>query len=436
MPYTPAKFLPISLSITGTNANWPSDGSAYAGFPWRFNAILSITAQAHDDPNTSPAFFYDGTDVVVGDWIFTSSDGFMMKIHSISSQTFNSVHCVLEDVDQANIYSDSTQSQNAASPNGNGYLFSVNSAGYPIISPVPSTLVTSVTPQFYANIVSRFFKDIISDYKVHQVAHGFTVGKAIYLQSSGAYALADANNPATSTVIGIVSNVLVGPDDFSYTPVGPVLTTTMPSSTPGLIAYLSDATAGGLVTTPPVANIRKMFIIINGTTGVYLGGQEHSTGSGNGILSYLAQLGGGGGTGPLWVEATGTGVTYSKSAGNFTIMIPTGVELTSAKVNLQSSDTATLDSVPNALNLIIQYLDGSRNTTTDDVNYPTVTFVDESVISLGGTQPTQSTPYQFKPLGNSLSTQLIDISTPGGVGQATYRVQQLNFTFFTLILNF
>lgn len=270
--YTPAKFLPISLTITGTNANWANDGSAYAGFPWRFNAILSITAQAHDDPNTSPSFFYDGTNVTVGDWIFTSGDGFLMQIRSISSQSFNSVHCVIEDVEQANIYNDATQSQNAASPNGTGYLFSVDGDGYPVISPVPGTLATSIPAQFYANVLTRFYKDkFVGDYRVHQVAHGFTAGKIIYLQSSGVYALANANAAGTANPIGIVTDVSVGPDDFRYRPIGPVVNATMPAGNPGDFVYLSGTTSGALTTTAPAQNIRPMFVRIDGTHGAYIG---------------------------------------------------------------------------------------------------------------------------------------------------------------------
>lgn len=434
--YKPAKFIEINQLNLGPVANWPADGSTYAGFPYQFHVHLNVTAQPQDNPNYNNGF-YDGSSINVGDWVFTSGDGFMVKIISIASQNPSFVDCIVEDVDQANTYTDASQSQQAIGNDGPGYLFEVIN-GFPVVAPIPTSLAVALPPYFTSNLLSRFFKDrTATEVEVSQVAHGFTVGQAIYLQTSGAYALAEANSPTTANVIGVVTNIDVSPDKFMYRPVGPIVFLPMPSGNPGAYVYLSDTTPGGLTTTAPTSNVSKLFIKINSTSGIYIGGQPSTSSSGGGILTYSAPLSGGGGLNKIFVNATGLGITYDQpSAGQFNINIASGVILDSAKISLALADTATLSGVPFALDLKIRYLDGSHNTNTDNTTYPTISFIDKSVLSIGGTQPTLSTPFLYKPLGNSISVAPYSIANNAGVGEAIYRIQQLNFDFCELVLNF
>lgn len=442
MAYTPAKLIQINMTNLGANATYDYDdgtGDPWIGFPYRWNVNLAISTQQHSNHTTSPTpFFYDGLNVNIGDYICTSGDGIVVKIISITSQSSSAVECVVEDVDRSNLFQDPTQTGTGIGPDGEGYLFEVID-GMPILFPIPLTLAGSLTPYFASNILSKFLKDKTpTNITVDQIAHGFTVGQAIYLQSDGSYALANASSLSTAEVIGYVTEVGVpGPDRFKYRPIGPYIRIPMPAGNPGDVVYLSDSSSGELTTTEPSSNSIKLFIKIDANSGIIINRRDTVTTPGSGLLTYYAEAVGGGSNGPLLVTATGLNVEYSKpAAGSFIIHVPVGIELSSAKINLAQADTATLNSVPFALDITVRYLDGSRNTDIDTVNCPTVSIIDKSVIALGGSQPTLSTPFLYKPLGNSISVQVHNIQNNAGVGEATFRVQQLNFDYCTLVLNF
>ena len=82
---------------------------------------------------------------------------------------------------------------------------------------------------------------------VHQVAHGFTQGQAIYSTGS-AWALAESNS---SNTLGIALVSYVGVDNF-YAVFGGTLTG-LSALTAGQYYYISDATPGALTATEPTA---------------------------------------------------------------------------------------------------------------------------------------------------------------------------------------
>ena len=155
---TPIKLL--RASIDGVSVKSTATIGGVAGVPYQWNATLTVVAQAHSDPTSTPvANYYIGSNVVVGDWITSDASGKALKIASIASQTDTSVVCVLEDVDNSNALSDETGNLDGMIPNGVGigaYIFSVKN-NVPILGNIPASLPGNLAGSDFANnIQSRF----------------------------------------------------------------------------------------------------------------------------------------------------------------------------------------------------------------------------------------------------------------------------------------
>jgi hypothetical protein len=250
---------------------------------------LSVpTSQTHSSQQTREPYFYNGRDINVGDYIFDTGNGAILKIYSISFKDETTVTCVVEDFDRVNIFQNPDQDGSGKIPDGDGYVFEVHD-GLPILFPVPDSLVGLVSQNFASNIISRFFyrKDyaLIS---VDQTAHGLSIGDAIYLDATG-YHKAQSNSPSTSEVIGYVTEVgyqasqtvpPLTPDRFRYRSIGPMVILgagIIPAGNPGIPIYLSDSVAGGLTTAKP-ANPVKVFIKIDSTTAILTNGGQGEMG--------------------------------------------------------------------------------------------------------------------------------------------------------------
>lgn len=97
--------------------------------------------------------------------------------------------------------------------------------------------------------------------KYTQVAHGFSVGDAVYISGTNTFALAQADAIGTSYVVGIVSQV-VDPDIFVLTHSG-YLNAGVPAVAAGTVMYLSETTAGALTSTPPSApDIERPVLVV------------------------------------------------------------------------------------------------------------------------------------------------------------------------------
>lgn len=102
---------------------------------------------------------------------------------------------------------------------------------------------------------------------VTQVAHGFSVGQAIYFDGAN-YALAQADNTLTAEVIGVVQNV-IDVDTFIYITVGEL--EGLAGLTPGNVGWLSETTPGLVTETIPVnpGDITKpIWIAISATNAI------------------------------------------------------------------------------------------------------------------------------------------------------------------------
>ncbi len=103
---------------------------------------------------------------------------------------------------------------------------------------------------------------------ITQNSHGFSVGEALYLNST-VYTLAMADNTVTAEVVGVCSAV-IDANTFALTTVGKI--TGLSGLTPGEVGWLSDATPGlvteTIVTT--IGNITKPIWIADTTTSAYI----------------------------------------------------------------------------------------------------------------------------------------------------------------------
>lgn len=120
-------------------------------------------------------------------------------------------------------------------------------------------------------------------YKHLQVAHGFSVGDVIYVSADGTFALAQADNIATSYVAGFVIEV-PNANTFRYVTHGTV-TVGVPAFAGGTIMYLSETTAGALTDVAPTSPdiVRPVMMVVdNGSQGiVFLSLVDSSASSGS-----------------------------------------------------------------------------------------------------------------------------------------------------------
>lgn len=220
---TPIKFL--RSSIGGVSVKSTATIGGVAGVPYQWNATLTVVAQAHSDPTSTPvANYYTGRNVVVGDWITSDPFGKALKVASITSQTDTQVVCVLQDVDYANALSDETGNLDGMIPNGAGigaYIFSVKNS-VPLLGNIPASLPGNLAgSDFVNNIQSRFAASAtvgISDTTgkldasiLPTVAVGGAPG-AVKLAADGAFSVDASGNlklTPTGVAAGKVGNVTV-----------------------------------------------------------------------------------------------------------------------------------------------------------------------------------------------------------------------------------
>lgn len=156
MPNFPPRILSFVMTNTVPSAFWDAD-EIWSGYPYQWTTTLNIVAQPHGSPETPTPYYYDGNDVVVGDYILTSGRGRILKIVAISAKTAGAVSCTLEDENRTNILIDSDQLGNGGIPDGEGLLFTVEN-GWPILHPLPDALAGSLPPYFAVDVIARFMR--------------------------------------------------------------------------------------------------------------------------------------------------------------------------------------------------------------------------------------------------------------------------------------
>lgn len=135
-------------------------GDSWVGMPREWSATIDINPQLHSDDTTLPnPMYYTGLNVVVGDYLVTTSKGFILRVKQVISQTDNVVECILEDEDGSNLLQNPAQSGEGGIPEGDGFIFAVKN-GFPLLRPLPDGLPASFSPWFAVDLFSRFFQKL------------------------------------------------------------------------------------------------------------------------------------------------------------------------------------------------------------------------------------------------------------------------------------
>ena len=154
-------------------------------FVYTYDATLDVTAQLHSGTTGNTPAQYDGSDINVGDYVATTSQGRVLKISEIKSAGPTRIECILIDEDQVNAAVDSTQYGESAIDADDGILFELRE-GRPYLFPLPDILPGGLTEEFAIQIASRFnFTGKEKNINVEQTPHNFAVGETVTLDANG-----------------------------------------------------------------------------------------------------------------------------------------------------------------------------------------------------------------------------------------------------------
>lgn len=264
MSFLPPRVLSVLINDVNAVEYWSVDdgtGDPWVGYPYRWSASLKVGAQTHSSHLTLTPFQYDGGDVQVGDWVSDLTNGFAVRIIEITSQNFDTVEVIVEDVDRFNTFTDPSQSGNGMG-SATGYIFVLGDDGLPILGPMSvanATLPLNVGWQMDQISRFRYRNYLRSNYPVHQSEHGFNVGDLIRMTVDG-YVKATASDTAAN-IVGSISDIgTPGPEWFTYRPVGRVVENVEPGlpGDAGDLVYLD--TDGSLTIIKPNAWAKPVYI--------------------------------------------------------------------------------------------------------------------------------------------------------------------------------
>lgn len=153
----PPRFFACTIKSMTSAGGWPS--GPLAGTPYKWNAVLTVTAMTHSHPSAGVTQSYNGKHVKVGDWVATTAMGRALTVSSISAATNGEVTCVLEDEALFNAVQDPEGNREGRIPFGagnKGYIFGVEN-NFPAMLPLPTLMASAFPAHFAAQMLSRFF---------------------------------------------------------------------------------------------------------------------------------------------------------------------------------------------------------------------------------------------------------------------------------------
>lgn len=220
----PSKVLDGLVTQSMGIESWPFDdgrGDPYwsggsAPKQYRWEIVVEITPQRHSSHRTRQPFYFDATDVSVGNYIADQQNGIAVQIVSILEKTTTTLRCVVEDNIRYNTFRDPTNSGNGIfSTPCSVIIFETNENGYPVVDPIPAN---GVGPVFYANLMSRFQNlEQNVNFLLHKPNHGFSVDDLISADpATKSFVKTDPSHPF---VIGTVSYIDLGPHFFMINPI-------------------------------------------------------------------------------------------------------------------------------------------------------------------------------------------------------------------------
>jgi hypothetical protein len=255
--YTPIEYLDNASDI-------------YNGYPYRWQADVSVILQTHSNPNTSTPYYYTAYDIKVGDWISSAVDGSayeIIEIISILDQT--SVTLVIEDIDMFNTYNDQTQSGSGSPTTTEGVIFSLDNDGNPILMGLEPGILSET---FATDLISRFnYRNIQQKFiRVNQPGHTFVIGDIIQpnVSVAGTYMLSTGTQSQDLSV-GIVSDVgTPNADWFNFEASGEVVYNVTPSlvGSYSSLFYLDPEHPGKITSIRPAEFARPIYLRLNSAT--------------------------------------------------------------------------------------------------------------------------------------------------------------------------
>lgn len=217
----PSKVLSCFVTEISASGYWPYDNGRDPYWkngpnpkPYRWIVSLNVEAQLHSSQETRMPGQFNGHDINVGDYIADTINGVALKIISILDKTDIFVRCEVEDVFRYNTFRDYSGNANGIFDVGSyALVFELNESG----QPVADVSTATIGPNFYNNISSRF-QNVEQEFNfvIEKENHGFSIGDLIAADPvNNTFVL---SSPAHPYLIGIVSNVDLGPHAFALNP--------------------------------------------------------------------------------------------------------------------------------------------------------------------------------------------------------------------------
>jgi hypothetical protein len=254
-----SKYLPTkviggqSTKITSLQSWLYDDGTGdpwwqgAAGVPFMWTLTANISQVSHSSHLTRQAYVYNGLDISPGMWVCSAADSISVQIISISSQTANTITCVVMDVDRHNTFRD-------PSGNGNGIFsypsniifYELGDDGLPKIDPLPVV----ADPILMSQIEARFrVFNSNTEYQFYQINHGFVEGSVLKLNPT----TKQFENSTSTDIfrVGTVTSVGPGPNYFYMAPTTKFISNLEPGL-PGQVGSVIwlDPSTGSMTTVP------------------------------------------------------------------------------------------------------------------------------------------------------------------------------------------
>ena len=249
----PAKVLRVSITAEQGLERWPyddgqgdrwwADGSSPRFYRW--DLTVTVTPQVHSSHLTREHYTYNAFDIKVGDWIARASTGTACKIIGTRSKSETEIIITVEDVNRYNTFRDTSSLGNGNLGTGIAIVFGLNEEGEPLLDAISAGVVSE---SFFMNLMSRFQNlNKEYDYNLTQLGNTFEIGDIIAADTgNGGWTLSNSSFPY---VIGRVSAMGPGPNDFYVTPIQTIIDDfdSLPGSA-GELLYLDSVNAGQITT--------------------------------------------------------------------------------------------------------------------------------------------------------------------------------------------
>lgn len=259
----PAKLIPATLLFATDYEYWsnPDAPDSWEGYPYIWEAHLSVGTQYQSSDSTPTPFEYNGLDIDAGNWICDAS-GNALRINSVVSKTSNTAVLIIEDVNRFNTLNDPNVSGFGGLSGDFCFIFVLADNGFPNLQGIPVGFVSS---EALFKIQSRFdTHNIYSEFvSVYQTNNGFVLGDFIRVdpENEGRYELCSSNE--INQAVGIVNSVGNPKTDwFTFRPLTEIVNDVQPPLVGdyGDVFYMDPANPGKVTNIKPTTNAKPVYI--------------------------------------------------------------------------------------------------------------------------------------------------------------------------------